>query len=154
MSFLVLSMFWLHHNALFSFFAKNVNRPLILLNMLYLCTIAFIPFSAHLIGSYPENELAFVIYGLNLFVSGGANYLLLKYAILAKEIDTDHVPIRIFKQGAIRVTMTPFFSLFGILAALLGWLPIALVLFTFPILFNILPGGVDFLEKKLRLKLG
>lgn len=153
-SFLVLSMFWLSHNALYSFFAKNIDRYLILLNMLYLCTIAFIPFSAHLIGRYPQNEVAFIVYGLNLFVTGSCSYFLLKYAILSKEIDTDHVSSRVFKQAAIRVTLTPFFSLLGILAASLGYLPVALFFFGFPIVFNILPGGLDFLERKFKFRIG
>src|SRR6185436_5693378 len=51
-SFMILAVAWMNHHFLFHFFAKAVNRQLNLLNMLYLMVIAFLPFSADLLGRH------------------------------------------------------------------------------------------------------
>ena len=152
LSFIVLAMFWLSHHSLYGLIAKNVNRVMILLNFFYLCMIAFIPFSSHLIGSYPTNELAFIIYGLNVRAIGAANLALLWYAIYSNEIDTSHITRRLFKQAMFRLTLTPFSTLIGIAIVFIS-IPWALFFFAFPIFFNIIPGALSYLENKLHFSL-
>jgi uncharacterized membrane protein len=152
LSFVVLTMFWLSHHALYGLIAKNINRIMILLNFFYLCMIAFIPFSSHLIGTYPTHELAFIIYGLNILAIGVANYALLRYAVYSHEIDTSHVTNRLFHQAVFRLTLTPLFTLIGISVVFIS-IPWALFFFAFPIFFNIVPGALSYLEKKLNFSL-
>ena len=151
-SFFVITMFYLSHSGLFSLFIKNVNYTLINLNLLYLCSIAFIPFSAHLIGVHSGTELAYVLYGLNLFITGLLSLCLLKYAVYSKEIDTSDASPRLFKQAHIRLSITPFFSLIG-MGIVFYSVPLALVFFAFPIIFNVIPGSLNFLEKRFNLNL-
>lgn len=152
LSFVVLAMFWLSHHSLYGLIVKSVNRVMILLNFFYLCMIAFIPFSSHLIGSFPKNELAFIIYGLNVLAIGGASLALLWYAIYSNEIDTSHITRRLFKQAMFRLTLTPLFTLIGIVAVFqsITW---AVFFFAFPIFFNIIPGALTYLEKRLNFSL-
>jgi uncharacterized membrane protein len=152
LSFIVLTMFWISHHALFGLIAKNINRMMILLNFFYLCMIAFVPFSSHLIGTHPMNELAFIIYGLNVLAIGIANYALLRYAVYSHEIDTSHVTSRLFHQAVFRLTLTPLFTLIGISVVFIS-IPWALFFFAFPIFFNIIPGALSYLEKKLHFSL-
>src|SRR5919205_1666007 len=69
LSFVLLGVFWVgHHNQYV--FIKRADRALLWLNILYLMTIAFIPFSAGLLSRYQREQLAVVIYGLNLIACG------------------------------------------------------------------------------------
>lgn len=99
-SFAVLAMFWIAHNFFYGAFTKNVNRVLVLLNILYLSFVALIPFSAHLLGEYSTSRLAIFLYGLNVFIIGILAWIVLRYALNSKEIDTDHLSRRLLVSGA------------------------------------------------------
>lgn len=149
-SFTVLAMFWIAHNFFYGAFTKNVNRVLVLLNILYLSFIALIPFSAHLLGEYPTLQLAIFLYGINVFLIGILAWIILRYALNSKDIDTDHLPRRLLVQAQIRSALTPICTVLGMLAVWVS-IPLALFLYTFPIVFNIVPGLLDRLERLLKL---
>lgn len=152
-SFAVLAMFWLSHNFFYSHFIKEINRQLTLLNMIYLACISLIPFSAHLIGTYPTSQLAVSIYGLNVLCIGIINIAIFSYAVKSNELDTSHISKRFLHQAKIRGFITPFCTLIGLGLTFIS-LPLALVLFAFPIVFNIIPGTLDSLEKVFGFELG
>jgi uncharacterized membrane protein len=64
-TFLVLGAYWMGHHRLFRRIVRY-DRRLLLLNLLYLLGVAFTPFPASLMGTYPRNPLAVVIYAGNL----------------------------------------------------------------------------------------
>ncbi len=152
-SFTVLTMFWISHHALFGLIKSDLNRKIILINFAYLCMIAFVPFSSNLIGTHPDTQLSFVVYGLNIFAIGIINLAMLKYAHYSDDIDTSVITPRLFTQAHFRFTITPLFSLIGMGAIFISF-PLALFFFAFPILFNIIPGGLDYLEEKFNLNFG
>lgn len=151
-SFAVLSMFWTSHHAFFQMFIKNLNRLMVQFNMLYLAFIALIPFSAHLLGTYPDNLTAVLIYGSNIILAGVTAILIFMYALKSNEIEMHEVERRTLKQGTIRLVLTPFFAIIGMLVAFIN-LNIALTLFAFPIIFNIIPGSLNFLERVFRFRI-
>ncbi|MGL5830858.1 MAG: TMEM175 family protein [Candidatus Altimarinota bacterium] len=153
LSFFILAMFWLSHHALFHFFVTNINRQLAVLNMVFLCFLCLIPFSAHLLGSYPHLQTAIVFYGLNVIAVSTMGLIMFFYALKSKEIDNGELKSRNLKQAAIRLVLTPIFAILGILISFVAPYFIAGLLFVFPIIFNIIPGGLDFLEKRLKFKL-
>lgn len=153
LSFFILAMFWLHHHALFHFFTKNINRQLAVLNMVFLCFLCLIPFSAHLLGSYPHLQSAILIYGLNIIAVSIMGITMFFYALKSKEIDNGEATPRNLKQAAIRLTLTPLFAIFGISISFIYPYVLPGIFFIFPILFNIIPGGLDFLEKRLKFTL-
>lgn len=152
-SFIVLDMFWVSHNALFHIFTKNVNRVMIQLNMMYLALMAFVPFSAHMLGSHLHTESAVILYGINIFLLGIVNYAMLRYALVSDEIDTEHVSPRVVKQATIRMMLTPIMTALGIAMTFVS-IPLALFLYAFPILFNIIPGVLDRIEDIFGLDFG
>jgi uncharacterized membrane protein len=50
-SFLTIGIAWMHHHAVFSQI-RNIDRPLAVLNLLLLMSIAFLPFTTDLLGDY------------------------------------------------------------------------------------------------------
>ncbi len=149
-SFTVLAMFWISHNFFYSSITREVNRVLVLLNMLYLSTIALLPFSAHFLGTYLTSPVATLAYGINVFAIGVVASVVLQYAYTSDEIDTAHLSRRTLIQARIRTLLTPVCTLLGMtLIGISIW--IALALYALPIIFNIVPGLLDLVEKKLRL---
>lgn len=152
-SFSVLAMFWLSHNFFFQYFVKEINRQLLLLNLVFLGFVSLIPFSAHLIGRYPDLPLAVSIYGANVLLLGLMTSLIRYYALKTDEIDTSHISKRILHQAVIRSNITLVCTILGIVLAFI-WIPTALFMYAFPILFNIIPGTLNKLEKAFGFTIG
>ena len=149
-SFAVIGMFWLSHHAFFNLVLKNVNRRLVLFNLAYLSLIALIPFSAQVLGAYPDLVTANVLYGLNLVTAGLVAWGMFSYALASGEIDTSHVDKRLQWQATIRVAVTPVFGLLGICISFISptW---ARLMFAVPLIFNMVPGTLTFIEDRFSL---
>ena len=145
LSFLVLTMFWISHNYFYTYFARTINRQLMLLNLLYLAFVSLIPFSARVLGTYFGAPLAADVYGVNVVLISITNLFCLVYAIRSHEIETNVTP-RLLKQAKIRSYMTLSSALIGILIAWWSF-SIALLFFVLPLIFNIIPGTLDALER-------
>mgnify|MGYP003553391087 CR=1 FL=1 len=145
-SFAVLAMFWMSHNFLYSISAKNINRQLVFLNLLFLCLIALVPFFSHLIGRYWEEPFAVALYGSHILLIALTHSVITAYAYYSNEIETEHVPSRIRKQGMVRSGVTIVSTMLGIGAAFV-FIPLALFLFALPIVFNVIPGLLNRAER-------
>jgi uncharacterized membrane protein len=151
-SFLVIYMFWLSHNFLYNSFAKNINRTLLLLNMIYLSLIALIPYSSHLLGTFFDNSSAVIFYGGNILAVSLVDFVISQYILRSKTIENHQISSRAIKQGLIRRSITISFTLIGILLANFSTL-LAIIFYLFPIGFNIIPGLLNKAEKILGIKL-
>lgn len=148
-SFLVLSMFWMSHHVLFHAVSKNVNRQLITLNMFFLMFVALIPFSTHLLGVYHEYKTAVLVYGLNVIIIGATLLSMFWYALHSREIKNGKIGEHTIRKIKIRIMLPPLFAALAILASSYS-ISISLVLFAFPIVFNIIPGSLTLLERMLQ----
>jgi uncharacterized membrane protein len=145
LSFLVLSVFWLNHNFLFNAFIKEVDRTVNLLNILYLLFLVFVPFSANLFGEYPDNIPAALIYGFNIL----ANVIVLRLMVahVRRHPELGHeIQTRLAKQATIRTTLTLGSYLIGIICAFV-YIPLSIFFYIFPLVFNIIPGTLNFFER-------
>jgi len=145
-SFLVLAMYWTAHHAFFHFYVKEVDRLLSLLNILFLMFVSCIPFSAHLLGEYSTNVTAIFIYGCNVILLGVTLYFMLRLVIREKRLQHEALSKRLIVQGNVRILLPPFFALLAILVAPY-YISLSYILFAFPIVFNIVPGTLDSIEK-------
>ncbi len=144
-SFLIVGMYWLAHSAFFHLFTRQVNRVLANFNTLFLMFVSLIPFSAHLLGEYPRHYPAILIYGLNIIVVGLILFLMLRLAIHDHEVRHEAVSQRLIVQATVRVLLPPGFALLGMLVAGVN-ISFSFFLFFFPIVFNLIPGSLDFME--------
>jgi uncharacterized membrane protein len=150
----VLSMFWISHNFFYNILIRNINRQLALINLVFLALISLIPFSAHLLSRYTDEPLATAVYGINLLLASLCSIAAFEYAVSSHEIDTDHNSKRLVNQARIRQRIIPLFALCGIIAGYFISVPLALLLFMAPVLFNIIPGTLDILEHSFGISLG
>jgi uncharacterized membrane protein len=65
LSFAIVAYYWLVHHLIFAAL-RGVKVALIWANMLFLFTIAVLPFSTAVLGGYPLAPLALALYGVNL----------------------------------------------------------------------------------------
>jgi uncharacterized membrane protein len=140
-----LGMYWIAHHSLFHHFAKHANRPLAYLNILFLCFIALIPFSTHLIGEYPMNTAAVAVYGANVIVIGTVQYWMFRFTLKDEAALHEGVTPRLIKESTIRLLIPPVFAMLGIIAGFYHS-SISFFLFAFPVVFNIIPTSLDALE--------
>jgi uncharacterized membrane protein len=151
LSFLVLAVFWVNHNFFFNIFVKEVDRYINLMNLFYLMFVVFVPFSAHLFGTYPYNEPAALVYGLNIFaiiiIQRLMNRHMRKNDHLAHELES-----RLKKQARIRTNLTTYSYLFGIICSFV-YIPASIFFYLFPIAFNIIPGTLNLAERIFRFEL-
>ncbi len=147
-SFLVLAMFWLSHHFFYSAFTKNIDRVLAMLNILYLSFIALVPFSAQLLGTYPEQSLSGIVYGINLMIISVIALVVIYYAMYSDEIDTAHVEEGMLRRATLRMYLTLACSAIGVAAALIHD-DAALLFFALPIVFNVTPGLLNMLIRVL-----
>src|SRR5213075_1484059 len=63
--FAIVAYYWLVHHLIFASL-RGVKVALIWSNMLFLFTIAVLPFSTAVLGRYPLSPVALAIYGANL----------------------------------------------------------------------------------------
>jgi uncharacterized membrane protein len=146
LSFAVLATLWINHHFLFHTFAKSVDRRLNLLNMLYLMFVAFVPFSAHLIGTYHHNQPAAIIYGANLFIIVLVSIGIQSYIKRHPDINNERLEQRVRNQARFRAALSLFSYMLGIFFSFV-YVPATLFFFAFPVIFNIVPGTLDLTER-------
>lgn len=88
-SFVVIGIYWIAHHNLFHYVQRS-TRSILWINNFYLMSVSLIAFSADMLGSYPENKMAVLAYGLNLVMVGIFLNLLWYYAAGAGLIVEEH----------------------------------------------------------------
>ncbi|MFH0984837.1 MAG: TMEM175 family protein [Candidatus Omnitrophota bacterium] len=69
LSFALLAIFWIQHHEQ-AHFIKRTDRAHIWINILMLFFIALFPFSTSLVTEFPDQDLAEILFGANLFIVG------------------------------------------------------------------------------------
>jgi len=64
-TFVIIGAYWIGHHRAFRRMVREDDR-LAWVNLLFLLTVSFMPFPANLVGSYPENRMAVVVYSASL----------------------------------------------------------------------------------------
>jgi uncharacterized membrane protein len=112
-SFAILGAFWIRHHMMFNF-VNRVDRFLLWLNIIFLLTIGFIPFSTALIGRYFDLQLSLVVYGANLMATSLTSQFLWRYALNNKLLAHDVIDEEIMSKINNRMTIGPVSYLVGI----------------------------------------
>ncbi len=74
MSFVVLGVFWVGQHS-YAHFLKRTDRWFLWINLLFLMFVVGVPFSTDLLGDYPMQKVAVMIYGCNIMALGLTLYL-------------------------------------------------------------------------------
>ena len=138
-TFLVLGIYWIGHHTQFHYM-RRVDRTAIWINILFFMGVCLVPFTTRLVSAYPGQEVAVVLYALNLTV---INLLLLlhwRYAARARLLKAEAGPRQIRSATRqILVGVSVFSAAIGV-AFLSPRASLAVILLV-PVL-HILPGPV------------
>ncbi|MDG6925001.1 MAG: DUF1211 domain-containing protein [Nitrososphaerota archaeon] len=118
LSFLTLGVFWVRHHNIFHFISR-VNNTFLWLNMFFLLTVGFVPFSTELIGRFPNAEISTIIYGSNLIASGLCLQAIWLYSMNRKLLIADGLDERVMSRINKRLTGGPVLYAGAILASLI-----------------------------------
>lgn len=100
-SFLVIGRFWIGHHRVFGMLA-GVDDRLIWRNLLFLMTIAFMPFPTTLISSYAGTRVGVGFYTAALLLAGLLNVAVIRYALAGPLVAAHAAPatIKRFRRAA------------------------------------------------------
>jgi uncharacterized membrane protein len=68
-SFVILAVLWIRHHEQ-SHFIKRTDGRHLWINIIFLMFVGLVPFSTSLVGDYPDEAVAEVFFGFNIFVLG------------------------------------------------------------------------------------
>ena len=140
-SFVVLGLYWIGHHNQFHYI-KRTDRIFLWVNIMFLLTIGFIPFSTSLIGEYPFSPTVVRVYGANLAATGLALngiwwYATNNHRLVDKELDP-----HIISLAQKRTVVGPLVCFIGIGFSYLDT-RISFVLYLLLIPFFMRPGHLD-----------
>lgn len=140
-SFAVVGIFWVGHHGIFHFIVR-ADRTLLWLNNLFLLCVAFIPFPAALLGAYGTKQVAIIVYGTSLTLTGFTLALIWWYATRRRQLVNHQLSSQVIGNGFRRILLGPAFYLTSIILSFANvWISLALYVLA-PILY-ILPGRID-----------
>ena len=146
---------WFAHNFLFTISAINLTRKLMNANFILLAFVCLIPFSAALIGEYPESKIAVLIYSLNVALIGIITYIIRDYVYSSPDIENPHPDTISYTNrdkfyGTVRIAIAVFGS---VLAVILSFLDsrISLAILVLQSIILVTPGAVALVSRLLLL---
>ena len=146
LSFFIVGTFWVAHHNIFKLI-RSTDRMLMWLNLALLMCVAFIPFPTALIGEYPSQPIAIVVYGLTVTASSVMLVLLWNYATKDhKHVDSDMPPALIKRVRGQMLLAPPVYLVASALAYVNIWL--SFLLFAALQVHYMRPGQIDRHTKK------
>ena len=140
-SFVVLGLYWIGHHNQFHYI-KQTDRIFLWINIIFLLTIGFIPFSTSLIGEYPFSPTAVRVYGANLAATGLALNSIWWYATRNRRLVEKDLDAHIISLAQRRTIVGPIVCFVGIGFSYFDT-RISLVLYLLLIPFFMRPGHLD-----------
>ena len=113
LSFAVIGLFWIAHHSLFRYI-KGLNRPLVLLNLLFLGCVAFLPYPTSLLSAAGDQAPATVFYAASIAATGLVEAAVWLYAIRIRELALPGVPPSAHRWVLLRILASPVVFLLSI----------------------------------------
>lgn len=98
-SFVVLGWYWHAHHTLFQHL-KHGSHKLLWLNIFYLLVISLVPFSAALLGRFHAEQIAVVVYSVNMLLAIFIHLLMWRHATRHKQLVEAWVDGRLVHFGS------------------------------------------------------
>jgi len=106
LGFAVLGTYWVGSAVNLSHLAR-VNRAVLFLNVLQLFFISLLPFTTALLGRYPDEAVAVILYALHLEALGLAQYAHWIYVLRHPELVQSPIDARAARATTIRILVGP-----------------------------------------------
>jgi uncharacterized membrane protein len=118
-SFVVIGLFWMGHHSTFRYITV-LDRPVIALNLVFLGTIAFLPYPTSLLGGGGDDTVAVIFYAVCISCAGLAELAIWLYASRVKDLLVPGTPPTVRRFVALQVLRIPLVFLLSIPVALVS----------------------------------
>lgn len=139
-SFIILGTLWVAMNFQWGLLDR-INRPYLWTNIFYLMVVCVVPFSASLVGEYPNSPASISFYAINLMVASLSQFFIFQCAHhyhLNREVLTPALRFAVMR----RIFVAPIFYVGSLFAA--HWnVHFAFFLLIAPTIIYMIPGRVD-----------
>lgn len=140
-TFVIIGVYYVgHHNQFY--YVRRADRTSMWINILFLMTVAFLPFSAGLVEHYGRERIAVIVYGGNLIATGMMLYTHWWYATTHHRLVSSTLEKHIIQDVKTRVLIAPTACLVAIASSFLRP-EISLVIYALLPVYYILPGHID-----------
>ncbi len=140
-SFVILGIYWVGHHNQFHY-VHRTDRVLLWINIFFLMCVTFIPFSTALLGQYPNDRTALMVYGLNLVMVGIFLYAHWWYATHRHRLVHSDIHPELVRLAKQRILMGPAGFLLAIGLSFVST-RLSLALYALVPVFYLLPGRID-----------
>ena len=113
LSFFIIGNYWISYHRTIHF-VKRYDRGLISLNLLFLMFIVLVPFPNDLIGKYPANQSAVIVYAVLLAATGISLCLLWIYASKKHRLVDESIHPKFIQNLTIRLLISPSIFLISV----------------------------------------
>jgi uncharacterized membrane protein len=144
LSFVILGIYWVGHNNVFLHVLHH-DRLLLWLNILFLLTVALIPFPAALLVRYGDEQISVILYALNLAIGGVLLDLIWIYATYNRHLMCDSIQPDLIRSFHVRILTGPVIYLLAIGVSFFSLL-VAKILFGLAIIYYLIPTVQDLLH--------
>jgi uncharacterized membrane protein len=91
LSFAVIGRFWIVHHHLFRY-VQRYDGGFLAMNLVFLLTVAFLPYPTDLLGEHGENPFAVIVYAVSVAVASLASNALWVYATRSRRLVDPKLP--------------------------------------------------------------
>jgi uncharacterized membrane protein len=119
LSFAVLGVYWVGNAASLARQAR-VDRPALLLNLLQLFFISLLPFTTAILGRYPDESAAVIVYGAHLVALGLVQYIHFAYILRSPHLLEHPIAPRDAAAATRRIFFGPVMFLIAMAVALVS----------------------------------
>lgn len=140
-SFVMLGVYWVgHHNQYH--YIRRTDRFLLWINVAFLFCVTLIPFSTALLGRYPTQQVAVVVYAVNLILVGAVLLTHWRYAVSHPGlVGSDLDPVQV-KLASRRILLAPAILVIAVAFSFVSTIFSLALCAIIPVLY-ILPGRID-----------
>ena len=118
-SFLVIGLFWMGHHSVFRYITV-LDRPLIAINLVFLGTVAFLPYPTSLLGGQGSDRVSTIFYAVCISCAGLLELAIWLYASQVKDLLVPGTSAAVRRYIALRVARIPVVFLLSIPVALVS----------------------------------
>lgn len=113
-SFFTIAVIWVNHHRIFAQL-KRLDNGIFWWNAFLLLWCTFIPFPTAVLGDYPQNQTAIVLYGIVMSLMA-ASFTLMRFYALKKNVLDEMVDVEKFRKGTLlSLLFGPLLYIVGIL---------------------------------------
>ncbi len=140
-SFVMLGVYWINHRNQFHF-VHRTDRPFLWINVLFLMSIALLPFSSGLLGTYGEQPVVVAIYGLHMTFIWLLLYCNWRYATNDFHLVEHNLDPVIIKLTSRRILTGPALFLPAVVLSFFSPACAIVIYLLIPVVY-LVPSGID-----------